>query len=69
MGRAYHGTPLGAALAYSVIAAISRSQKQLGVENVELSWILEDNQSMRRMIEQIGGVAYKTYRLYCRELG
>lgn len=69
VGRAYHGTPLGAALAYSVIAAISRSQKQLGVENVELSWILEDNQSMRRMIEQIGGVAYKTYRLYCRELG
>ena len=67
--RAYHGTPLGAALAFSVIENLRRTQMRLGVENVELSWILEDNEPMRRMIDRFGGVAYKTYRLYCRELG
>lgn len=66
--RAYHGSPLGAALAFSVVETIRRTQKDLGVESVELSWILEDNLPMRRMIEQLGGVAYKTYRLYTREL-
>jgi hypothetical protein len=34
----------------------------------ELSWILEDNLPVRHMIEQGGGVAYKTYRIYERAL-
>lgn len=67
--RAYHGSPLGAALAFAVVDTIRRTQMALGVESVELSWILEDNLPMRRMIEQLGGTAYKTYRLYSRELG
>lgn len=67
--RAYHATPLGAALAFAVIESLRRTQLRLGVESVELSWILEDNQPMRRMIDRFGGVAYKTYRLYSRELG
>ena len=62
--RKYHGTPLGAGLAYAVIEAVRGGQQRLGVERGELSWILEDNLAMRRMIEQMGGVAYKTYRLY-----
>jgi hypothetical protein len=33
-----------------------------------LSWILEDNMPMRRMIEAIGGVHYKTYRIYEKSL-
>ena len=62
--RKYHGTPLGAALAYAVIKTVRDGQRHLGVERGELSWILEDNLPMRRMIEQMGGIAYKTYRLY-----
>jgi GNAT superfamily N-acetyltransferase len=30
----------------------------------ELAWILEDNHAMIRILEQIGAVAYKRYRLY-----
>jgi GNAT superfamily N-acetyltransferase len=30
----------------------------------ELGWILEDNYLMIRIMEQIGAVAYKRYRLY-----
>lgn len=67
--KAYHGSLLGAALAIAVIESIWRAQKAIGVEGGELSWILEDNLPMRRMIEQFGGVAYKTYRVYERGLG
>jgi hypothetical protein len=37
-----------------------------GVTESEASWILEDNVRMRRVLEAIGGRAYKTYRLYER---
>ena len=66
--KAYHGSMLGAALALSVIDAIRQAQKALGVESGELSWILEDNLPMRRMIEELGGEPYKTYRVFAREL-
>lgn len=39
-----------------------------GVRESEASWILEDNVMMRRIIEAIGGRAYKTYRIYQRPL-
>ena len=39
-----------------------------GVRESEASWILEDNVSMCRVIEAIGGRAYKTYRIYQREV-
>lgn len=39
-----------------------------GVTESEASWILEDNVSMRRVLESIGGRVYKTYRLYEKEL-
>lgn len=67
--KQYHATPLGAVLALAVIEALRVAQGKAGMEEGELSWILEDNLPMRRMIEQYGGVAYKTYRLYERNLG
>jgi len=66
--KKYHGTMLGAALAIAVIDSMRRGQTALGVESGELSWILEDNLAMRRMIEVYGGVAYKTFRVYERDL-
>ncbi|MEQ8355227.1 MAG: dATP pyrophosphohydrolase [Kiloniellaceae bacterium] len=66
--KIHHGTMLGAALAFSVIDRMRQALESKGAETGELSWILEDNLSMRRMIEEFGGVAYKTYRVYHREL-
>ena len=40
-----------------------------GVQEVELSWILEDNAGTRNIIESLGGTVYKRYRIYGRELG
>jgi len=66
--RAYHGSRLGAALAFAVIERVHREQLRLGAESGELSWILEENRPMCHMIEHFGGVPYKTYRVYGREL-
>ncbi len=66
--RAYQGTPLGAGLAFTVIKTLRDAQEGLGVETGELSWILDDNLAMQRMIEQLGARVYKTYRIYERAL-
>jgi GNAT superfamily N-acetyltransferase len=41
---------------------------QVGFKEAEASWILEDNTAMCRLLETFGGRAYRTYRLYEREL-
>jgi GNAT superfamily N-acetyltransferase len=41
---------------------------RVGFKDAEASWILEDNESMCRLLEVFGGKPYKTYRLYEREL-
>lgn len=62
--RKYHGTPLGAVLGMAVIARVRDYHVARGTTRGELSWILEDNMPMRRMIESFGGRPYKTYRIY-----
>lgn len=62
--RKYHGTFMGAALAWAVIARLHDAFARLGFREAELSWILEDNLAMRRMIEATGAEPYKTYRVY-----
>lgn len=66
--KKYQGSLIGAALAFAVIDAVRTAQKQAGVQMGELSWILEDNLPTRHMIEQFGGEAYKTYRIFERAL-
>ncbi len=64
----YHGTAVGSALALAVIDAVRSYHLAQGTKRAELSWILEDNMPMRRMIEALGGTAYKTYRIYEKNL-
>jgi len=66
--RAYHGSPIGAALVLMMIEALRTSTSRLGFERVELSWILEDNQRMRGIIDSIQARVYKTYRIYEKAL-
>jgi hypothetical protein len=66
--RHFHGSLLGAALAFIVIADLKQPALKRGLKEVELSWILEDNMGMRNIIESIGGRVYKTYRIYSRKL-
>jgi hypothetical protein len=39
-----------------------------GYKRMEGSWILESNIMMNRIIERLGGIRYKTYRIYERAL-
>jgi GNAT superfamily N-acetyltransferase len=48
--RNYHGTAIGSALALAVIDAVRSYHLCRGTKRAELSWILEDNMPMRRMI-------------------
>ena len=66
--KAHHGSLIGAAMAIGVIDKVRQYHQKRGVEQAELSWILEDNLPMRRMIEQLGGLPYKTYRVYERPI-
>jgi hypothetical protein len=66
--KEHQGGMTGAVLAFAVIDAVREAQKEAGVKMGELSWILEDNLAVRHMIEQFGGEAYKTYRIYGRAL-
>lgn len=62
--RRFHNTPLGMALAFMVIDAPRKLGQAMGVEAVELSWILEDNKPMRAILDSLGCRQYKRYRIY-----
>jgi hypothetical protein len=59
---------LGPTLAFMVTDATRKALHASGVKTVEMSWILEDNDGMRNIIETVGGQAYKRYRVYQKEL-
>lgn len=62
--KVHQGTARGAALALGIIKAVKDYHKGRGVEWAELSWVLESNRAMNDMIGLVGGVPYKTYRIY-----
>jgi GNAT superfamily N-acetyltransferase len=66
--QSFQHSRLGPTLAFMVIDAVRKAMHARGVENVEMGWILEDNDGMRNIIETIGGKAYKRYRVYEKDL-
>ena len=66
--REYQTSRLGMALAYKVINAVRLALINKGVDEVEMSWILEDNNNMRHVLESLGGVPYKRYRIYEKDI-
>ncbi len=66
--KKYHHSPLGTALAFTAVGAIYHELIADGFQSAELSWVLESNLAMRRMIEACGARHYKTYRVYEKAL-
>jgi len=66
--KKYQHSRLGPTLAFMVIDALRGPVIRRGIREVEMSWILEDNAGMRNIIESLGGIAYKRYRLYEKNL-
>lgn len=67
--KRYQGTAMGGALAFAAIEKIHSVARTRGFQEIELSWVLEDNVSTRRIIEAGQARIHKTYRVYEKELG
>jgi hypothetical protein len=66
--KSLQSSPIGAALALSVIRSVREFNFSNGVVDSELSWILDRNSRVRHVIEMVGGVPYKTYRVFEKPL-
>ncbi len=64
----YQNSLSGAAISLSLIRDVIKEILRTPMNRVELSWILEDNVAMRRIIEGLGARAYKTYRIFEKEI-
>ncbi|MFZ5781924.1 MAG: dATP pyrophosphohydrolase [Pseudomonadota bacterium] len=59
---------MGAGLAMMAIDHLRANGKRLGKATAELGWILEDNKATNNIIRSVGGVHYKTHRIYEKAL-
>jgi hypothetical protein len=59
---------MGAGLAMMAIDVLRQNGKKMGKKTAELGWILEDNKATNNIIRSVGGVHYKTHRLYEKSL-
>ncbi|WP_343897951.1 GNAT family N-acetyltransferase [Craurococcus roseus] len=68
MRRSLNDGLLGRVLPFFLVEALRREAHALGIRRVEMSWVLEDNAPMRHLVEAAAARAYKTYRVYERDL-
>ncbi len=65
----YQQSVYASALSAYLIKSLHEQGGNAGVETMELSWILEDNKPVRRLIEMCGGYVTRQYHMYGKELG
>lgn len=66
--RKFAGSHRGQILPFLLVDQAKTEAHRLGYEMAELSWLLEDNMPIRRIVEHSGCEIYKTYRLYEKAL-
>jgi hypothetical protein len=66
--RSFSAGLSGGLAPFLIIDSMHKGARTKGIKSIELSWILEDNRPMRRIIEELGAVAYKTCRVYEKNL-
>jgi hypothetical protein len=66
--RSFNGGLAAGMVPFMIIDSMHKGAIEKKMQQIELSWILEDNRAMRRIIEALGSVAYKTYRVYEKSL-
>lgn len=64
----HQGSMIGSALLPLLLKSLHRGLLEEGVGRLEMSWILDDNMPMRRVLEGLGAEAYRTYRLFEKPL-
>ena len=66
--QSLQSTRLGALVALAMIDRSRAACLDKGIQHCEMSWILDDNDAMRGILEASGSTLDKTYRLYRRAL-
>lgn len=66
--KKFQGSIVGSALVQMLFKSLHYGLVDQGFARLEMSWILEDNMPMRRLLEDLGGHAYRTYRLFEKPL-
>jgi hypothetical protein len=66
--RSLNNGLFGRVVPFFLVEAMRQEAKALGIRRIEMSWVLEDNARMRHLAEAAAGRAYKTYRVYERDL-
>jgi hypothetical protein len=67
--REHSQSLLGKILPMKLIYALQTRALARDIRELELSWLLEDNRPVRRVVEMLGGRLVKTYRIYEKRLG
>lgn len=66
--KRHHKSAIGTVIVYALLEHLRVSMLRTGLRRIELSWVLEDNLPMRRVIEDVGAHVYKTYRIFEKEI-
>ena len=64
----YQNSRLSGIMSFGLFEACRQSARKIGCEEAELSWVLEENTRLSKLLETIGCVKYKTYRLFQKDL-
>ena len=64
----HQGSMIGSALLPLLLKSLHKGLLAEGFSRVEMSWILDDNWPLRRVLEGLGAEAYRTYRLFEKPL-
>ncbi len=66
--KEYQNTAIGGAMAFALIEECRIYGEKAGCTHAELSWVLEENTRLSKMLETIGCWRYKNYRMYGKTL-
>ncbi|MFK7795388.1 MAG: N-acetyltransferase [Gammaproteobacteria bacterium] len=64
----YQNHMKGSALALTLIGKFKQFAIEVGFQQHELSWVLEDNERLNKILEGLGATQYKTYRVFEKRL-
>lgn len=66
--KEYQNSRLSGIMSLGLFEACRKTAIAVGCEQAELSWVLEENTRLSKLLEAIGCVKYKTYRLFQKDL-
>lgn len=64
----YQNSRLSGIMSFGLFEACRQTAIKIGCEEAELSWVLEENTRLSKLLETVGCVKYKTYRLFQKDL-